>query len=139
MADDAKTVPTQMPVEEFLAGLSDARQVADSRALIDIMARVSGHRPVMWGPAIIGFDAYHYRYDSGREGDGPVIGFSPRSGKISIYLVDGCAEHAGALARLGRHTETKVCLHVKRLSDIDLVVLEEILAASYAATKAAWA
>lgn len=139
MADDAKTRPTEVAVEDFVASVSDEATRADCTTLIEIMTRASGAPPVMWGPSIIGFDSYHYRYASGREGDAAVIGFSPRVGKLSLYLNDGTAQHAEALSRLGRHSTTQVCLHVKRLADVDLDVLEEILRASFASTKAAHA
>ncbi|MFT4189333.1 MAG: DUF1801 domain-containing protein [Aeromicrobium sp.] len=136
MASEAKTRPTDVPVEEFLTG-KPARQAAESETLTDLMRRLTGHEPVMWGPSIVGFDSYHYVYDSGREGDAPALGFSPRSGTFAIYL-DDCANHVEALARLGPHRASKACLYVKKLSDVDLDVLEEILRASLAATKAAY-
>ncbi|GAA1736686.1 DUF1801 domain-containing protein [Aeromicrobium alkaliterrae] len=139
MADDAKTRPTEVAVEEFVASVADETTRADCAALIEVMTRASGAAPVMWGPSIIGFGSYHYRYASGREGDAAVIGFSPRVGKLSLYLNDGTDQHAEALARLGRHSTTQVCLHVKRLADVDLDVLEEILRTSYASTTAAHA
>ena len=85
----------------------------------------------MWGPSIIGFGQYHYKYDSGREGDGHVIGFYPRKGKITIYLMDGTARHSELLAKLGKHTTTGYCVYIKRLSDVELSVLEQMMQKSY--------
>ena len=95
------------------------------------MKRVSGHEPKLWNVGTIGFGTYHYRYDSGREGDGHTIGFYPRKGKISIYLMDGTRRHSKLLARLGKHTTSRVCLYIKRLSDVKLAVLEQIVQQSY--------
>ena len=86
----------------------------------------------MWGPSIIGFGSYHYRYDSGREGDAALAGFSPRKARLTVYLPDGCARHCDALASLGPHTSTVSCLYITRLSDIDPEVLRGIVAESVA-------
>ncbi|WP_229053310.1 DUF1801 domain-containing protein [Aeromicrobium sp. Leaf350] len=139
MADDAKTRPTEVEVDDFVASLGDPATRDDCAALVELMSRASGAPPVMWGPSIIGFDRYHYRYASGREGDAALVGFSPRVGKLSIYLNDGTDQHTEALSRLGRHSVTKACLHVKRLGDVDLAVLEEIVRASATRTRAAHA
>ena len=138
MAEEQKTRPTEVDVAAFVEGIDDERTRADCDALIGLLQEVTGHEPVMWGPSIIGFDRYHYRYESGREGDAAVLGFSPRVGRLSIYLVDGIDQHTEALSRLGRHSSTKVCLHVKRLADVDLAVLTDVLRASYATTRAAY-
>lgn len=118
-------------VAAYLASIADAQAAEDGRVLVDLMRRVSGHEPVMWNDFTIGFDAYHYRYASGREGDAFIIGFYPRKAKTTVYLMDGTARYAELLAGLGRHTTTGYCLYVKRLSDIDLTVLEQILRRSY--------
>ncbi len=99
------------------------------------MRRISGHAPKMWNVGTIGFDTYHYKYDSGREGDCQIIGFYPRKGKITIYLMDGTVRYSEPLKRLGKHTATKVCVHIKRLSDLELPILEGILQQSYAYVK----
>lgn len=125
-----KTVPTPASVEAYVAALPDAGQGDDARVLIEIMGRITGYPPVLWGDAIVGFDAYHYRYDSGREGDMPRLCFSPRKGKTVIYLAGGVAAHEARLARLGKHSFKGVCLNIKRLADVNLSVLEEILAAT---------
>ena len=118
-------------VEDFIASLGDEQAVNDCRVLVDLMRRVSGHEPRMWNVGTIGFGAYHYTYDSGREGDCQTIGFYPRKGKTTIYLMDGTARHSELLARLGKHTTSRVCVYVKRLADIDLKILEQILRQSY--------
>ena len=139
MADEAKTRPTDVAVGDFLATIGDPATRGDCHALVAVLERVSGEPAVMWGPSIIGFGSYHYRYASGREGDAAVVGFSPRVGKLSLYLNDGTDQHAEALARLGRHSVTKACLHLKRLADVDLEVLAQIVQASYENTRDAHA
>ena len=115
------------PVDEYLASLDDAQTVADSRALITMMRRITGEEPRMWNVGTVGFGAYHYRYDSGREGDGHLLGFYPRKDRLTIYLMDGTARHRGSLERLGKHTSSRVCLYIRRLSDVDLPILEGVL------------
>ena len=122
-------------VADVLAAL-DEPTAADSRALIEMMRRISGHEPRLWNVATIGFDSYHFRYASGREGDGHCLGFYPRKGKTTIYLMDGTARHADLLADLGTHTTSRVCVYVKRLSDVSLPVLERVLQESYDYLKA---
>jgi hypothetical protein len=97
-----------------------------------MMARLSGALPKMWGPSIIGFGRYHYKYDSGREGDAPRIGFSPRKGQTVLYLIDGYSGKDAQLARLGKHKLGKSCLYIKRLSDVDIAVLEDMVAETLA-------
>ncbi|MBK7622992.1 MAG: DUF1801 domain-containing protein [Kineosporiaceae bacterium] len=118
-------------VEDFIASIDDEQTVNDCRVLVGLMARVSGHTPRIWNVGTIGFGSYHFRYDSGREGDCQTIGFYPRKGKTTIYLMDGTARHAELLAQLGKHTTSRVCVYLKRLSDIDLATLERILRESY--------
>jgi len=122
--DDDRTV------DRYLASL-DEQTAADSRTLIEMMQRISGHPPTLWNVGTIGFGTYHYRYDSGREGDGHTIGFYPRNGKLTIYLMDGTARHAELLANLGRHTTTGYCVYLRRLSEVDLTVLEQLVRASF--------
>jgi hypothetical protein len=127
-----KTQATVARVEDFVTGIADENQRADARSLIAMMTRLSGEPATMWGPSIIGFGRYHYRYDSGREGEMCRIGFSPRKGQTVLYLIDGFEGHAELMAKLGKHKTGKSCLYVKRLSDIDLVVLEDMCRASLA-------
>jgi len=117
-------------IQDYLASL-DEQTVKDSQALIEMMQRISGHAPKLWNVGTIGFDTYHYKYDSGREGDGHILGFYPRKGKITIYLMDGTARYSGLLAKLGKHTATGYCVYVKQLSDIQLPILEQIVQQSY--------
>lgn len=122
-------------VSDYVATFGE-RSAADSRVLMELMRRVGGHEPKLWNAGTIGFGTYHYKYDSGREGDGLVIGFYPRKGKITGYLMDGTARHADLLARMGRHTGTGYCVYIKRLSDIALPILEQIVQQSYQYIKA---
>ena len=125
--------PTQndTSVEAYIASLDDEQLVADCLVLIEMMQRISGHEPKMWHVGTIGFDTYHYKYDSGREGDSQTISFYPRKGKITVYLMDGTVRYSELLARLGKHTTSRVCVYMKRLSDIELPVLEQIVQQSY--------
>lgn len=118
-------------VNGYIASLADEQTRKDCHVLIEMMQRISGHEPEMWHMGTIGFDTYHYKYDSGREGDCQVIGFYCRKGKTTIYLVDGTARHSELLSRLGKHTTSRVCIYIKRLSDIQLPVLEQIVQQSY--------
>src|SRR6188768_108724 len=117
-------------VDAYLATLDDVTR-ADAAVLLAVMRRISGLEPKLWNVGTIGFGTYHYKYDSGREGDGHVIGFYPRKGKITVYLMDGTARHSELLAKLGKHTTTGYCVYIKRLSDIDLPILEQIVQQSY--------
>ncbi len=94
---------------------------------MEMMQRISGHDPRVWNVGTIGFDTYHFKYDSGREGDSHVLGFSPRTGKATIYLMDVTSRHSDLLARLGTHSTSRVCVYIKRLSDIQLPILEQVL------------
>lgn len=108
---------------------------ADTLALTELMQRISGHKPKPWNQGTLGFDQYHYKYTSGREGDSFIIGFYARPGKITIYLMDGTTRHKSALAKLGKHTTTGYCIYLRTLEDADRHVLEEILTSSYAFIK----
>jgi Domain of unknown function (DU1801) len=125
-----KTQATSADVTAFIEGIADDGQRADAHRIAEMMARLSGAPPKMWGPSIIGFGAYHYKYDSGREGDSLRIGFSPRKGQTVLYLPGTISGQADLLARLGKHKEGKGCLYIKRLSDVDMAVLEEMVRAS---------
>lgn len=126
------TAPTGASVDDFVEQVIDPQQREDCRRLIALLSRISGHPPVMWGPSIIGFDSYHYRYESGREGDMCTLGFSPRSKELAIYFVNGLSLYAHELANLGPHRAAKSCLYVKRLDGIDLDVLTRMLEHAYA-------
>jgi hypothetical protein len=118
-------------VEEYMASLTDEQTVNDSRVLIEMMRRISGHEPKLWNVGTLGFDSYHYKYDSGREGDSFIIGFYPRKGKITVYLMDGTTRFSELLANLGKHTITGYCIYIKQLSNVELPVLEQIVRQSY--------
>ena len=131
MPNKTKTNQNDMPVKDYIASLDDEQTVKDSQVLLEMMQRISGQKPTLWNTGTIGFDTYHYKYDSGREGEGLVIGFYPRKGKITVYLMDGTARYAGLLSKLGKHTTTGYCLYIKRLGDIELPILEQIVKKSY--------
>src|SRR5688572_4220228 len=123
---EPKTTANQGSVDDFLASVADPQRRSDAEEVCVLMQEVTGTAPVMWGSAIIGFGTYHYVYASGREGDWPAVSFSPRKQNLTIYL-EGLEGKADLLARLGRHTTGKVCLYLRRLSDVDLDVLRELV------------
>ncbi len=122
-----KTQPTNASVQEFLEALERPDQQADSAILLRMMGMATGDSPKMWGPSIIGFGQFHYRYASGRTGEWFQVGFSPRKRAFSIYLSGGLNRHEAALAKLGKYTRGKSCLYIKRLSDVDLNVLDAMI------------
>ena len=130
-----KTRPETADAGDFLAAIEDGRRRADCRALLGIMERVTGQPPVMWGASMVGFDRYRYRYESGREGEWFVTGFSPRKNDISVYLLTPGPEQDALLARLGRHKMAKSCLSIRHLADVDLAVLEALVAGSVRETR----
>lgn len=114
-----KTIETNENVDKFLSLITDIQKQKDSYELINIMSTLTGFAPKMWGPSIIGFGQYHYRYKSGHEGDAPLIGFSPRQAAISLYVFTGLEEHQHLLEGFGKYKMGKACIYVKRLSDIN--------------------
>lgn len=138
MSQANKTTATDVDVYDFLASLDDPRKRQDSLTLIEMMQEVTECPPVMWGPSIVGFDRYHYKYDSGHEGEYCVIGFSPRKNALVLYLLNGYEDAESQLQRLGKHSIGKSCLYIKRLDDIDLDVLREMIKTSYTQTKQLW-
>ena len=133
---DLKTRPTASSVDAFIDTVDDEHKRADCRTLAGLMAEIAGAGGVMWGSSIVGFGSYHYRYASGREGDFFEAGFSPRKRALTIYVMAGFAEYEDLLAKLGKHSTGKSCLYVKRLADIDLDVLREMLIRSVAYIRA---
>jgi len=120
--------PTNAPVEAFLAQVPNDQQREDARRLCALMEEITGEPPAMWGSSIVGFGTYHYRYASGHEGDSALASFSPRRQHLAIYLVGEFADrHGAALARLGPHQTGKGCLYIKRLADVDLDALLELI------------
>lgn len=130
-----KTKPTSVSVQAFLSGVEDPARRADCDTLIELMKRVTGAEPVMWGPSIIGFGSYSYHYESGHKGESAVTGFSPRAREFSIYLTAPGPDQEELLAKLGKHKMGKSCLYVKKLSDIDLEVLQKLVEQSVSAVK----
>jgi hypothetical protein len=126
------TVPTGIDVEGFLGTLEDEQKRQDSITLRDLMASTTGEEARMWGSSIIGFGSYHYRYESGHEGDAPAVSFSPRKANLTLYITGGFEEHEDTLARLGKHKLGKGCLYIKRLADVDKDVLRELIRKSAA-------
>jgi hypothetical protein len=135
---ESKTKPTAVSVTEFLTKVDDPQKRADSKVLVEMMTRITGRKPKMWGPTIVGFGEYHYKYASGREGDAPLGGFSPRKSDLTVYLSvdDDMARREALLARLGKHRMTTSCLYIKRLDQVDIEVLEQLVQHSIDVTKA---
>ena len=122
-----KTQKTDLSVEGFLNGVKDEQKRSDSFKILKMMPEISGYEPKMWGPSIVGFGEYHYKYESGREGDMCRIGFSPRAQNLTLYMMPGYSDFSDELSRLGKHKLGKSCLYIKRLSDVDEDVLREMI------------
>lgn len=132
-----KTTETIASVPDFINGVEDETKRADSFRLIELMQQATGLEPKMWGPAIVGFDSYHYKYESGHEGDMLMIGFSPRKAALTLYIHGG-ADYEGKddlLQKLGKHTVSKGCLYVKKLKDVNEQVLKQLIEKAYAYMK----
>lgn len=126
-----KTKPTKLSVDKFIAGVKDESIIKDCYTIIDLMKSVTKKEPVMWGSSIIGFDSYHYKYDSGREGDMCISGFSPRKQNLTIYLMIGLEKQKENLKKLGKCKTSKACLYIKSLKDVDVKVLKKMIETSY--------
>ncbi len=126
----AKTVLTGASVTAFIKAIENPRRRKEAEAVKRIMGRVTGHRPRMWGTSIVGYGQYHYKYASGREGDFFLTGFSPRKGTMTVYIIPGFKRYTDLLARLGPHKHTSSCLYLTSFEDVDLKVLEKLIAAS---------
>ena len=124
-----KTLPTGRDVSDFLNAVEHETRRNDGLALDALFRRITGWTPRMWGPSLVGYGQYHYRYDSGREGDMLATGFSPRKANLSIYIMPGYQDYADILKRLGKHKTGAACLYVNRLADVDMDVLEELVRA----------
>lgn len=125
-----------MTAASFIAGVTDPERRKDATALVKLFQRATGEKPVMWGSSIIGFGSYHYKYDSGREGDMCLVGFSPRSSALVLYVRSGADGEDARLAKLGKYKSGAGCLYVKRVADLDAGVLEELVRASAEHTRA---
>jgi hypothetical protein len=126
-----KTQPSGASVEAFLAAVEHPVRRRDGLRLLALMAEATGQEPQMWGPTIVGFGCYHYKYGTGREGDGPAVGFSPRKASLSLYGLGGAPASGPLLARLGKHRIGAGCLYLNKLDDVDEAVLAELIRAGY--------
>lgn len=122
-----KTQPTRKSVSAFLAAINDPARRADCRAVMRLMREITGARPRMWGPSIVGYGRYHYRYQSGREGDWFLTGFSPRAQSLTLYIMSGFSRYGPLMKRLGKYKTGSSCLYINRLADVDLAVLQELI------------
>ena len=132
-----KTKATAFSVPAFLDACTDDERRADAKALTRLMQKVTGDMPIMWGPSIVGFGSYHYIYESGREGDAPIVGFSPRKAANVLYGTTGFRGAEALLAKLGKHTTGKGCLYIKKLADVDVKVLEMLIEKAVSAARVA--
>jgi len=130
-----KTKPNELSVTSFIESISDKQRRSDAMELVELMQSATGEKPKMWGGAIIGFGSHHYTYDSGREGDMPAVGFSPRKAATVLYGLRGFGDAEAMLARLGKHTTGKGCVYVKKLADVDRKVLRTMIVKSFAAKR----
>ncbi len=124
---ELKTKVSDQSVDEFLDGLDDENRRQDCRTVLDLMRQVTATEPKMWGSSIVGFGSYHYKYESGREGEWFLTGFSPRKQALTLYIMSGFKRYELLLRKLGKHKRGKSCLYVKRIEDIDLATLTELI------------
>ena len=127
---ELKTKPSGVSVREFIDGIEDEQRRKDCRKVMQIMKRVTGAGPKMWGSSIVGYGSYRYKYASGREGEWMLTGFSPRKQALTLYIMAGIEDGAPLMKELGKHTTGKSCLYIKRLDDVDLEVLEALVRSS---------
>jgi hypothetical protein len=127
MAYETKTKETDRSVTEFIEEIENPKKREDAYRLLDLFAETTGYPAKMWGPSIIGFGLYHYKYPTGHEGDAPLVGFSPRKAKISLYFATGDMERDELLRRFGKHTAGKGCVYINKVADIDTDVLKELI------------
>lgn len=124
---EQKTKPTAQSVEAFLKKTADEKVRPDCDTLIKMMKEATRKEPAMWGPSIIGFGSYHYKYASGYEGDAPLVGFSPRKGNISVYIMPYFEGHEALMKKLGKYKAGKACIYIKKLEDVDVNVLQQLI------------
>lgn len=129
---EQKTKETEMSVMEFIETVGNPKKREDAYKLLKIFEETTGHEAKMWGPSIIGFGSYHYQYESGHEGDAPLVGFSPRKAKISLYFATGDTEREKLLERFGKHTSGKSCVYINKLADVNEEVLKQLIEQSVA-------
>lgn len=132
---DSKTKPTKVSVSAYLDAITDETKRKDAKTLVKLMKKATGEEPKMWGGSIVGFGTYHYKYESGREGDTPLAGFTPRKAATVLYGLTGTGDADSLLSKLGKHSTGKGCLYIKKLSDVDQKVLEAMVVKSVAAKK----
>lgn len=137
-ASENKTKATKASVSAFLNGVENEIRRRDAKALLAVMKKITGEKPKMWGPSIIGFGEYRYKYESGREGDFLAVGFSPRKANLVLYVLGSLKDDDPLLTKLGKFKRGRACLYVNKLEDVDAAVLEKIIAKSYKATKKRW-
>jgi Domain of unknown function (DU1801) len=124
---EPKTKPTKESVKDFLNRVEDPERRADCFAVAKIMEEITGEKPKMWGPAIVGFGSYHYEYASGNKGDWPMTGFSPRKKDLTLYIMVGYERYSELMAKLGKHSTGKSCLYIRKLSDIHIPTLKKLI------------
>lgn len=124
---EQKTKETDSSVTEFIENVDNPKKRQDAYKLLDIFTETTGYNPKMWGPSIIGFGSYHYKYETGHEGDAPLVGFSPRKAKISLYFAPGDSKREELLKEFGKHTSGKACVYINKVADIDIGVLKELI------------
>ncbi len=132
---ELKTKLTDASVEKFLKSVKDEKQREDSFIILDIMTKITKLPPKMWGPSIIGFGSYHYKYESGHEGDMCLTGFSPRKQSLTLYILPGFEKNKDLMEKLGKYKTGKSCLYIKKLEDVDMKVLKELIKRGLAQTK----
>ncbi len=125
-----KTKPTDVSVDEFLASVENDRRRDDAMTVCKMMQEITGEEPAMWGPTMVGFGTYHYKYDSGREGDWFVAGFAPRKASLVVYIMSGFKRHDVLMKKLGKHKTGGSCLYINKLSDVDMDILRELISRS---------
>ena len=138
MGYEAKTKPRDVSVDDFIDSVENETRRQDAQSLCELMKTITGDTPVMWGPSIIGFGQYHYRYDSGHEGDAMLVGFSPRKANLVLYVLGSLDDEDPLLEKLGKYKRGKACLYITRLQNIDQSVLKKIIKKSYQQTKKRW-
>jgi uncharacterized protein DUF1801 len=131
---EPKTKPTKVSVRDFIKTVPDRKRREDSDAVLKLMKEVTGAEPEMWGPSIVGFGRHRYKYDSGREGEWMLTGFSPRKSELTLYIMPGFEPFPDLMKRLGKFKTGKSCLYIKKLEDIDVKVLKELITKSVAKT-----
>jgi hypothetical protein len=130
-----KTIETENSVTDFLASISDTKRREDCESIIELLGKLSGFEPKMWGTAIVGFGIYNYKYESGHEGNAPLVGLASRKNAITLYLASTFEEKETLLSQLGKHKTSKACLYIQKLEDIDIDILSQLVKKSIARIK----